>query len=135
MICLNYMINQKYKILLAEDNKILRTALKDKFEREGFLVALAVDGNEVLPQIKAEKPDILLLDIIMPGKTGFDVMEDAKLSGELKNIPIVIISNLGQQSEIKKGLELGAVAYLVKSDLSISGVVEKIKEQLVKKKN
>lgn len=128
------MPNQKYKVLLAEDDRFLRIALKDKLEREGFLVALAVNGDEVLPQVKAEKPDIILLDIMMPGRTGFDIMEDIKLSGEFKKIPIIIISNLGQQSDIKKGMELGAVDYIVKSDLSISGVVEKAREHLAKRK-
>lgn len=128
------MATKKYKILLAEDDQFLVKALKDKFERTGFLIVTLNNGNEVLPQIKKEKPDLLLLDVMMPGKNGFDVVEEIKLEGEFKEIPIVIISNLGQESDIKKGAELGVMDYIVKSDLSISGVVEKVKECLTKVK-
>jgi len=118
---------------LVEDDQFLSRALRDKLERAGFLVTILNNGNEVLSQIKREKPDLLLLDIMMPGKNGFDVIEEIKLGGEFKKIPIIIISNLGQEIDIKKWLGLGVADYIVKSDLSISGVVEKVKECLTKR--
>jgi len=128
------MANKQYKVLIAEDDKILIKALKDKLSREGFLVAMASDGDEALLKLKEEKPDIMLLDVMMPGKNGFEVLAEMKLNNGFKDVPVIIVSNLGQEIDIIKGKELGAVDYIVKSDLSVSGVVEKVKENLAKSK-
>ena len=120
----------KYKILLAEDDKFLSIALGDKLEREGFVVIKAPNGLEALDLIRSEKPDLILLDLIMPQRTGFQVLEELKKDAELAKIPVVILSNLGQESDRQKAKELGAVDYLVKSDVQMGEVVEKLKTYL-----
>jgi two-component system, OmpR family, alkaline phosphatase synthesis response regulator PhoP len=116
------------KILLIEDDKFLRTVLEKKLSNEGFEVVSAVDGDEALEKIIADKPDIILLDIILPKKSGFLVLENIKKDPELKKIPVIIISNLGQEEDVKKGLLLGATEYFVKAKVSLDDVVKKIKE-------
>jgi len=116
------------KILLVEDDKFLRTVLERKLMNEGFEVVLAVDGDEALEKIITDKPDIILLDIILPKKNGFLVLENIKKDPELKKVPVLIISNLGQEEDVKKGLSLGAVEYFVKARVFLDDVVKKIKE-------
>lgn len=120
------------KILLAEDDKFLSTALGDKLTREGFAVIKAVNGREASAKIKNERPDLVLLDLIMPQKTGFEVLADMKLDRLTKGIPVIVLSNLGQEADIKKAKDLGANDYLVKSDVEMKIVVEKIKAELAK---
>lgn len=123
-------INQKPKILLAEDDEFLSKALKYRLEERGYFVIHAKDGDEALSKIKEEQPDIILLDIAMPGKNGFDVLKEIKKSKETKKIPTIIISNLGQESDIEEGFKLGASDYLVKSDFSTKEIVEKVEKYL-----
>lgn len=118
--------NSNYKILLAEDDKFISRAYVDGLSRAGFQVVLASNGEEAVQKISEEKPDLVLLDVIMPDKNGFEVLESVKQIEELKSIPIIILSNLGQDSDIQKGKELGATDYLIKSNFSIKEVVEKI---------
>ncbi len=120
----------KVKIALIEDDKFLLGAMNDKLLREGFSVFTAVNGEGAMELIKKEKPDLVLLDLIMPVKSGFEVLEDLKNDNELKNIPVIILSNLGQESDIEKGKELGAVDYLIKADFKMKEVIEKIKGHL-----
>ena len=120
------------KILLAEDDKFLSTAMSDKLEREGFAVVHAVNGLEAITKAKAEHPDLILLDIIMPQKTGFEVLTELRLDPATHDIPVIVLSNLGQEVDIKKARDLGAIDYLVKSDVEMKTVVEKIKEALVR---
>lgn len=114
------------QVLIAEDDKFLRNVLQAKLAAEGFAVHIAADGEEALAAIAAATPDILLLDIIMPKKNGFDVLEALRLKGR-PDIPVVILSNLGQDEDVRRGLALGAVDFLVKSDHSLKDVVEKVK--------
>ncbi len=116
------------KILLIEDDKFLRTILEKKLKDEGFEVVSAVDGNEALEKIVTERPAMILLDIILPHKSGFLVLEQIKKDPEFKEIPILIISNLGQPEDVRKGLELGAVEYFVKTRVSLEELIRKIKE-------
>ncbi|MEK7586598.1 MAG: response regulator [Patescibacteria group bacterium] len=120
----------KYKILLAEDDKFLSIALGDKLEREGFIAIKAPNGLEALGLIRSEKPDLILLDLIMPQRTGFQVLEELKKDAELAKIPVVVLSNLGQEPDREKAKALGAVDYLVKSDVQMGEVVEKLKTYL-----
>ena len=120
--------NKQIKILLAEDDKFISKAYQDGLGRAGFEVIAAYDGNEALNKIKSKKPNIILLDLIMPEKNGFEVLEEIKTDNDLKNIPIIILSNLGQASDIQKGRDLGANDYLIKSNFSIKEVIEKMKE-------
>ncbi len=123
------------KILIAEDDKFLAIALIDKLKKENFEVITAVNGEEALAKVKNEKPNLVLLDLIMPVKNGFEVLEEMKLSGELKTIPVIVLSNLGQQEDVKKCRDIGAVDYLVKADWTMAKVVEKIKEHLARNKS
>ncbi len=120
----------KPKILLAEDDKFISLAYQDGFKRAGFEVIVAYDGVDALDKLKSKKPDLILLDVIMPQKNGFEVLEEIKNNPELKNIPVIILSNLGQDTDIQKGRELGAVDYLIKSNFSMNKVIEKIRKYL-----
>ena len=121
------------KIVIVEDEEILIKVLKEKFEKEGFKVSLAADGVEALSVIKKAKPDLVLLDLVLPKKDGFEVLEEMKASGDLKMIPVIVLSNLGQDEEIKRALNLGAKDYLVKTQHPINEVVEKVRDYLMSK--
>jgi DNA-binding response OmpR family regulator len=123
---------KKIKVLLAEDDKFISRAYFDGLSRAGYEVTLASDGNQALEKINSFKPDIVLLDVIMPDKNGFEVLEEIKKNPELKNLPVIILSNLGQDTDIQKGRELGASDYLIKSNSSLDQVSAKI-NQYVKK--
>jgi len=116
------------KVLLVEDDKFLRTVLEKKLLAEGFEVISAIDGDEALEKIISNKPDLILLDVILPKRSGFLVLENIKEDPELKNVPVLIISNLGQEEDIKKGLSLGAIEYFVKAKISLEDIVKKVKE-------
>jgi len=118
---------------MIEEDRFLRKIYKNKFLKSGFEFSEATNGIEGLNKIFSERPDLVLLDIILPRKNGFDVLIDAKRNAATKKIPFIIISNLGQESDIKRGISLGAKDYLVKTDVSHSEVVEKVKECLLKK--
>jgi DNA-binding response OmpR family regulator len=124
----------KKKVLLAEDDRFIARAYEAGLERAGFDMLVVYDGKEAMNIIKREKPDIVLLDLVMPIKNGFEVLEEIQLDETLQHIPVVVLSNLGQESDIKKGTELGAVDYLVKSDYSMKEVIEKVKENLVRRR-
>lgn len=118
------------KILLAEDDKYISLAYKDGLERNGFGMVIAFDGIEAVKKIRSEKPDLVLLDLIMPNKNGFEVLEEIKKDKAIKDIPVIILSNLGQESDIEKGKALGAADYLIKSNISMKEVIIKIKMHL-----
>ena len=120
------------KVLIVEDEDILAKVLEEKFQDEKFEVAVAGDGELALELAKSFKPNVIILDLILPKKDGFDVLRDLKSHPELKQIPVVILSNLGQDEELKRGLALGAADYLVKTQHPIKEVVEKVKAQLMK---
>lgn len=122
--------DQKIKIVLVEDDQFLSKVLSLRLREEGFNVVTAFDGVEGVAVIKSEKPGLVLLDLLLPKKNGFEVLEEIKKDGSTKNIPVVILSNLGQQTDIDKGMQLGAVDYLVKANFGIKDIVAKIKERL-----
>jgi DNA-binding response OmpR family regulator len=113
-------------ILIVEDEPFVVNVYKTKLSKEGFNVHVAEDGERGWQIAQEVKPDLILLDLILPKMNGFGVLENLKSSEELKSIPVLILSNLGQQSDIQKGLDLGAEDYLVKSDTSLKEVLEKI---------
>ena len=127
------MADKKQKVLMVEDDRFLRKIYRDKLTRAGFEFLEATNGEEGLNKVIAEKPDLVLLDLILPRRNGFDVLIEIKRNKNTQNIPVIILSNLGQESDIKRGISLGAQDYLVKTDISLSEVVEKVKEWLVKK--
>jgi DNA-binding response OmpR family regulator len=128
------MSDVKFKILVAEDDRFLSKVYFTKLSAEGYDVVVASDGEEAIRKVEAEKPDLVLLDMVMPKTNGFDVLKTIK-AGDTKDIPVIILSNLGQDEDVKKGLKLGAVDYLVKTNLSIQEVVTKVKEYLTDDKS
>lgn len=124
----------KRTILLVEDEELLANILKQRLEKEGFNVVLARDGEEALGILKDAKPDLLLLDIILPKVSGFELMSKLQEDPRYAKVPIVVVSNLGQEGDIKKGETLGAVGYFVKAHLSIEELVERVKKFLEESK-
>lgn len=118
------------KIVLAEDDKFISIAYKDGLKRAGFDVVHAIDGVEALKLIRETKPDLVLLDMIMPTKNGFEVLSEMKADESLKNIPVIVLSNLGQDMDIKKAMDLGAIDYMIKANFSMTEVVSRIKDIL-----
>lgn len=118
------------KILIVEDEELLSDMLKRKLEMEGYEVFIAKNGVEGLEKIKKINPDLILLDIVMPEKGGFEVMEELKGEENLKNIPIIIISNSGQPVEIDRAKELGVKDWLIKTEFDPQEVIEKVKKQI-----
>ena len=122
------------KILIVEDEKALSGALHDKFTALGYEVKAVLEGGSAYQEAKSFLPDIILLDILLPRKNGFQVLQELKADPDIKNIPVIMLSNLDTDEDIKKSLQLGAVDYFVKSNHPIKEVVEKVKEQLLKAK-
>ncbi len=118
------------KVLIVEDDKLLREMMFRKLEKEGYEVSAVMDGAVAFDKIKEFKPDIILLDLILPGSNGFEILEKVKREEEFKETPVIVLSNLGQKSEIDKGMELGAIDYLVKAHFTPTEVAEKIKNLL-----
>lgn len=118
------------KILVAEDDGFLSKVLSAKLEKIGFEYKLATDGEEAISILKDFTPDLILLDLVMPKKDGFEVLKDLNSSEVWKKIPVIVTSNLGQPEDKKRAMELGAKDYIVKSDTSLNGIVEKIQEYL-----
>jgi len=126
-------MSEAKKILMIEDDRFLRKIYRDKLTKAGFEFIEATNGIEGINKVISERPDLVLLDLILPRKNGFDVLIDMKSNKNTKDIPVIILSNLGQESDIKRGLALGAQDYLVKTEVSLSEVVDKAKEWLIKK--
>ena len=123
------MVNKKL-ILLVEDDEFLAELYATKLKLENYEVALATDGEKGLKMIKEKKPDLILLDIILPKMDGFEILKAIKNEKELKDIPVILLTNLSQKDEVKKGLDLGANDYLIKAHFMPSEVVKKIKQTI-----
>lgn len=125
------------KILLVEDDPFLSTLLRNRLEKEKFTVVVAHNGPEALTLLREHTPDLILLDLILPGKSGFEVLEEVRSDPQLKDkiaVPVIIISNLGQESDIERGKELGAVDYFVKARISIDDLIKKVNGFIAKPK-
>jgi len=118
------------KILIVEDDQFLMDIYATKLREEGFAVEEATNGEMAFEKLRESQPDLILLDIILPMQEGFEILKEIKSDEKFKNLPIIIISNLGQKEDIKKGLSLGAVKYLVKADYTPSQIVKEIKKIL-----
>lgn len=118
------------KILLIEDDKFLRELMSRKLMNMNYDVVVGVDGEEGLQKIKEEKPDLVLLDLILPGMNGFEVLEKAKNDPETVTIPVIILSNLGQGEDIERGLKLGAKDFLVKAHFTPQEIIAKLNNYL-----
>ena len=125
------MTDQKNSILLVEDDTFLANIYKTKFEMEGFKITVASDGEAGLLMAKKKKPDIILLDILLPKMDGFVVLENLKSKdSDVKDIPVILLTNLGQKDDVEKGLALGAVDYLIKAHFKPSETVNKVRKVL-----
>ena len=118
------------KILIIVDDKFLRELISRKLKEEGFDIGEAIDGEEGIKKVKEENPDLVLLDLILPGIDGFEVLSKVKEDPKISSIPIIILSNLGQREEVEKGLKLGAIDYLIKAHFTPGEIIEKIKSVL-----
>lgn len=115
------------KILVAEDDRFLGTAYRAKLTKVGFEVQIATDGEEALTVLAGGfVPDLILLDLVMPRKDGFATLEEIRAQAQFAKTPIIVASNLGQKEDLDKAKALGATDYVIKSDLSMDGLVAKI---------
>lgn len=118
------------KILLVEDEKILAEMYSDKFSQAGFEMILAFTAEEGLKVAKKEKPDLIILDILLPRGNGIFFLKEQKKSPEISQIPVIAFSNFDDPETRKKAIELGVLDYLIKTDYTPQGIVEKIKKYL-----
>ena len=132
LFCISSNLNKvdKKKILIVEDEKGMMEALKESFEKAGFDVFTAQDGERAIEVTRKTTPDVILLDIILPRKNGFEVLKEWKSDKDTKEVPVVLCTNLSDMKDIQKAIDLGAKTYLLKSDYSLAAIVEKIREVL-----
>ncbi|MDP2709277.1 MAG: response regulator [bacterium] len=124
------MAKSKKTILVVEDDSMISSMYKTKFEADGFSVLIADNGAVGLESAKKAKPDIIMLDVILPQLDGFSVLEAIKKDAAMKKIPVIMLTNLGTDEDKKKGEKLGALDYLVKASLTPAQVSAKIKQAL-----
>lgn len=122
--------NSSKKILLVEDDPLLIDIYCNKIRESGFIVTVAEDGEKALQKIKEEKPDLVVLDIVLPKIDGWEIMSEIRKDKGLDNLKVVILSNLGQKGEIEKGLAMGAQKYLIKAHYTPTEIINQIKEVL-----
>jgi two-component system alkaline phosphatase synthesis response regulator PhoP len=122
------------KILVVEDEQILAKVFQEKFEKARYEVKIASDGQSGVDLAKSFKPDIIILDLVLPKKNGFEVLEELKADDNFKSTPVIVISNLGEDEDIKRALSLGAVDYFAKAKHPINEIVDKVKAAFKKSK-
>ena len=118
------------KILFIEDESALQKTFGDILKQEGYEMLSALDGETGLKMAKTENPDLILLDLVLPKKHGFEVLQALKEDAETKDIPIIVLTNLEGTGDVEKALELGATTYLIKASYTLEEVVAKIKKAL-----
>ncbi|HJX59608.1 MAG TPA: response regulator [Patescibacteria group bacterium] len=123
-------MNLQKTILVAEDEKFLANIYRVKFEKSGFKVLIAEDGEKTLEILAKERPDIILLDLVMPVKDGFEVLKEIKSNALLKDIPVIVASNLGQDEDIKRAKLLGATDYFIKANMHLPELVSIVAKML-----
>jgi DNA-binding response OmpR family regulator len=117
-------------ILVAEDDAFYGNVFKTKLSKEGYDVIITENGKKALEVARDKTPDLILLDLVMPEMDGFETLQTLKSDDKLKGVPVIVLSNLGQDSDIDKAKQLGAKDYFVKSNVSIQKVVEIVKDNL-----
>ena len=123
---------KKIKILISEDDPFLSQMYSEKLEMEGYDISLATDGDAALDKMRLVKPDLVLLDLLMPKKDGFEVLAEKAQSDEIKDIPVIVLTNLSQNEQIKKCYDLGVKDFLIKAYFVPAEVIKKIKDVLNK---
>ncbi|OGE75351.1 MAG: hypothetical protein A3C85_02275 [Candidatus Doudnabacteria bacterium RIFCSPHIGHO2_02_FULL_48_21] len=124
---------EKAKILVVEDEEILLTALKEELSSGGYEVDGANDGQEGLDKVKSFKPDLILLDLVMPKMDGMEMLQRLKGSPETRDVPVVILTNLSDYERISEALSLGAMDYLVKANYKLEDLLDKVKTVIARK--
>ena len=124
------MNDQPRRILLVEDDRFLRKAAETTLKQQGYTVITAADGEEALRVARSAPPDLILLDVIMPKLNGFQVLDALKKDPTTAHIPVIILSNLGQDRDVQQAMEAGATAYFIKADLSLQALVQRVGETL-----
>jgi len=119
------------KILIIEDDNILIEALKFQLEDEGYNIVLYLEGMGAFEKAEKEMPDLILLDLVLPGVHGFDILKKLKDDKKTKNIPVIVATNLGEESDRKKAMSLGALDYFVKASIDLSELSAEIKKVLI----
>ena len=122
-------MNKKF-ILVVEDDKAYINVYKTKLESEGYEVAIVERGDLVIPELRKRRPDLVILDLVLPQKTGFAILKDIRSDDGLKDLKIIVASNLSQEGDKEKIKKFGVLDYLIKSEISIFELIEKIKKAL-----
>ena len=117
-------------VLIVEDELSMQRALKKKLEHAGYAVATAIDGEEALASIRASKPDLVLLDLIMPKMDGISVLRELKGDDQLRSTPVVILTNLSSGDKVAEAMQLGTFDFLVKANYSLDDVLKKVTDRL-----
>jgi len=120
----------KNRVLIVEDDQMIASMYKTKFEADGFECLMASDGPKGLEMAKKEKPDLVMLDVMLPQLDGFSILKEIKGDSKTKNIPVIMLTNLGTEEDKTKGQKMGAIDYLVKASLTPAEISKKIKEYL-----
>jgi len=128
------MNEQKEKILIVEDDFFIRELYDRQFTKDGYTILTSEDGPDGLVKASQEKPDLILLDIMLPKLNGLDLLRTLKSKPETQDIPVILLTNLGQESVIKEGFEYGAESYLIKSAYTPSQIIEEVKNFLAERK-
>ena len=124
------MVENSKKILIVEDDVHVSKVFQIQLERMGFKTVLGFDGEEAIKMLDIEKPDLVILDLMIPKKDGFEVIEEIRKNSEFLKTPVIVISNLGQEKDKARALGLGATEYLVKIDHPIQDIVDMVKAYL-----
>lgn len=117
-------------LLVAEDDQFYANLYRTKLEKEGFGVVTAANGKETLELLKQHSPNLIILDLVMPEMDGFEVLKKIRAEKNLRDVPVIILSNLGQQEDIDRAQALGVFKYIIKSNVSIHQMVESVEEAL-----
>ncbi|KKU51901.1 MAG: hypothetical protein A3H69_00280 [Candidatus Sungbacteria bacterium RIFCSPLOWO2_02_FULL_47_9] len=125
--------NGKARLLIIEDDVFLRNLLVNKLAKDGYVISDAIDGPSALKLLETERPDLILMDLLLPGMDGFAVLREMKKSPELAKIPVIVLSNLGSQEDIDRVMALGASDYLIKANFTLDEIVKRINQILEEK--
>src|SRR5690554_1702406 len=115
-----------HKILIVEDDEFLRSLTAKRLEKEGYSLTIAANGQEAVASAQSEKPDLILLDLLLPVMNGFEALEKIRGLAGFDAVPVVVFSNLGQKEDIEKAKSLGASDFLIKANFTLDDVVEKV---------
>ncbi len=121
---------KKKKILIIEDEQTLAKSLSDKLTREGYEVIAEIDGAMGLKRVIEEMPDLVILDIILPGLNGLEVLKSLKGRDKTKNVPVILVSNVDDMKSTRDAKKLGAANYLLKSNVTLANIIEEIKKHI-----